>query len=285
MRKALIILGMFCLSIHLNGQAIEGRILDSLRNMPLEYVSIGIINTRYGTITDQKGEFGLELQEVEPESMVRISMIGYKSQFFTLEELLNRNKVIKLVVEPFPIEEVTVKPFGEPYEIGTTRYTRLGNWCGWGGSRFGKGHEIGTRLELGDNPVHIRKLHVHVHRQAYDTSWYRLHIRDLKGGKPYRELLTSNIVVAIMEESGWVELNLDKYNIVVQGEVALTLEWLKVRGINEDRAMKINDRVTSEYVLLNTKKNQGCIYTKWGVEGKWETGNRGSPAIYLTVQQ
>ena len=285
MRTALIILGMFCLSIHLNGQAIEGRILDSLRNMPLEYVSIGIMNTRYGTITDQKGAFGLEVREVEPESMVRISMIGYKSQIFTLDELLNRNNVIKLVVEPIAIEEVTVKPFSETYKIGTTRFTRLGNLCGWGGSRFGKGHEIGTKLELGDKPVHIRNLHVHVHRQAYDTSWYRLHIRDLKEEEPYKELLTSNIVVAITEERGWVELNLDKYNIVVQGEVALTFEWLKVSDINEDRAMKINDRVSSEYILFNTKKNHGYIYTKWGVEGKWETGNRGSPAMYLTVQQ
>jgi hypothetical protein len=72
---------------------------------------------------------------------------------------------------------------------------------------------------------------------------------------------------------------------MLEGEVAVTLEWLKVSGINEDRSLKINKKVTSEYVFINTGKNDGCIYIKWGVEKKWDTGNEGSPAFYLTVQQ
>ncbi len=188
-------------------------------------------------------------------------------------------------MDPIPLAEVSITPLGEPYSIGTTQYNRHGNWCGWGGSRFGKGHEIGTKMDLGDQPVHIRKLHVHVHRQAYDTIWFRLHIRSLKDEKPFDELLTSNVIVAIDEEKGWVELDLDKYKIVQQGEVSISLEWLKISGINEDRAMKINQKVTTEYLLFNTKKNQGIIFTRWGVEGKWNTGSEGSPAMYLTVQK
>jgi len=122
-------------------------------------------------------------------------------------------------------------------------------------------------------------------RQAYDTIWFRLHIRNLKDEKPYKELLNSNVIVAIDEERGWVELDLDEYRIVQQGEVAVSLEWLKISGINEDRAMKINDRLTSEYLLFNTKKKQGIIFTRWGAEGKWNTGAEGSPAMFLTVQK
>ncbi|MEA3460593.1 MAG: carboxypeptidase-like regulatory domain-containing protein, partial [Bacteroidota bacterium] len=213
MKSLLATLGIMFLSIQLNGQEIQGRILDSLSSTPLEYASIGIVGTRYGTITDQQGEFHLEVPEQEPGSMVRISMIGYKSQSFPLEELQNKDNVIKLIVDPIPIAEVTITPMGEPYTIGTMQYTRLGNWCGWGGSRFGKGHEIGTKLDLGDQPVHIRKLHVHVHRQAYDTIWFRLHIRSLKDEKPFKELLTRNVIVAIDEEKGWVELDLEEYKI------------------------------------------------------------------------
>jgi len=220
-----------------------------------------------------------------PESIVRISMIGYKAQSFTLEELQNKDNIILLAVDPIPLAEVSISPMGEAYSIGTTRYNLHGNWCGWGGSRFGKGHEIGTKLNLGDQPVHIRKLHVHLHRQAYDTIWFRLHIRNLKDEKPFEELLTSNVIVAIDEEKGWVELDLDEYRIVQEGEVAISLEWLKISGVNEDRAMKINQKLTKEYLLFNTKKKQGIIYTRWGVEGKWNTGLEGSPAMYLTVQK
>jgi hypothetical protein len=284
MKSTLAILWIFCLSMHLNGQQIDGRIVDSLDNTPLEYANIGLVGTFFGTITDQQGVFHLETPEQDPESTVRISMIGYKAQTFTLSELQDSGNLIKLVVDPVQLAEVTITPMGEPYTIGTTRYTRLGNWCGWGGSRFGKGHEIGTKMDLGDQPVHLRKLHAHVHRQAYDTIWFRLHIRSLKDDLPYEELLTSNVIVAINEEKGWIELDLDEYRIMLQGEVAVSLEWLKISGINEDRAMKINDRVTSEYLLFNTKKNEGLIYTRWGVEGNWNTGKEGSPAMYLTVQ-
>jgi hypothetical protein len=273
------------LSLQLFAQEIQGYILDSLSSDPLEYASIGILNTRYGTITDQQGIFHLEVPDLDPESIVRISMIGYKAQSFSLKELQDRKKTILLAIDPIPLAEVSITPLGEPYSLGTTRYNRHGNWCGWGGSRFGKGHEIGTKMDLGDQPVHIRKLHVHVHRQAYDTIWFRLHIRSLKDEKPFDELLTSNVIVAIDEEKGWVELDLDKYKIVQQGEVSISLEWLKISGINEDRAMKINQKVTTEYLLFNTKKNQGIIFTRWGVEGKWNTGSEGSPAMYLTVQK
>ncbi|MDF1575882.1 MAG: carboxypeptidase-like regulatory domain-containing protein [Bacteroidales bacterium] len=285
MRNTLVILWTFFLCLHLSGQQVEGRILDSRSNIPLEYANIGIIGTRLGTITDQQGVFHLEAPGQDPESTVRISMIGYKTQTFTLAELRDSENLIRLEVDPIPLAEVSISPLGEPYKIGTTQYNRIGNFCGWGGSRFGKGHEIGTKMDLGDQPVHIRKLHVHVHRQAYDTIWFRFHIRSLKDDKPFEELLTSNVILAIEEEKGWVELYLDEYRIVQQGEVAISLEWLKISGINEDRAMKINDKITSEYLLFNTKKKQGIIYTKWGVEGKWNTGNEKCPAMHLTVQR
>lgn len=249
----------------------------------MEYVSIGVMNSRYGTITDETGNFSLDVNNVSPQSTVRISMIGYESQTYTLEEFRHIDKSFELALKPTRLEGVTVKPFGKEWKIGTTGYTKIGNWCGWGGSRFGKGHEIGTTMDLGDSPVYIKSLHIRLHRQAYDTSLYRLHIRTIEGETPKDELLSNNIILQISDESGWVDIDLSEHNIVLGGKVALTLEWLKVYGINENRAMKINEKVTSEYVLFNTKRKKGNIFTRWGVEADWKCGNRGSPSIYITV--
>jgi len=283
MKPTLAIILCLWLFGNLNGQSIHGRVVDFNTGEALEYVSIGVLNTRYGTITDERGEFSLVVTDLSPDSTLRISMIGYHSQTFSLRELKNESRVIQLVVKPVQIGEVTVKPFGEARKIGTTGFNRIGNWCGWGGSRFGKGHELGTEVDLGDSPVFIQSLHVHVHRQAYDTSWYRLHIRTLENGLPKEELLTDNVIVSISKESGWVELDLREYNIVQVGQVALILEWLKVSGINEDRTMRINKKVTSEYVLFNQKKRSGCIFSRWGVEAHWTRADNSSPSIYLTV--
>lgn len=285
MKSTLAFLLYFYILADLNGQSIHGRVVDSNTLVPLEYVSIGVLNTRMGTITNEKGEFSLAVKNLSPDSILRISMIGYESQTYSLGELPNEGMTIQLVVKPVQIGEVTVKPFGDAVEIGTTNFTRIGNCCGWGGSRFGRGNEIGTEVDLGDSPAYIQSLHVHVHRQAYDTSWYRLHIRTLEEGLPMEELLTDNVIVSISEESGWVELDLREYSIVQTGQVALTLEWLKVGAVYEDRAVKINGKPTSEYVLFNQKKKSGCILTRWGVEADWTRSDASSPSIYLTVLQ
>jgi hypothetical protein len=185
MKPTLALLLYLCLLIDLNGQSLHGRVVDSNTLEPLEYVSMGVFNTRLGTITNDKGE------------------------------LPNEGLTIKLVIKPIKIEEVTVRPFGEAVEIGTASFSRIGNWCGWGGSRFGRGNEIGTEMDLGDSPAYLQSLHVHVHRQAYDTSWYRLHIRTLEDDLPREELLFENVIVSISEESGWVELDLREYNIIL----------------------------------------------------------------------
>ena len=190
-----------------------------------------------------------------------------------------------LVETPTQIAEVIIKPWGKSKKVGTTGYTRIGNWCGWGGSSFGRGHEIGTRIELGSAFVRLKSLHIHVKRQAFDSSLYRLHIRTISNNLPLDELLTSTIILAITEEAGWADIDLSRYNIVLKDDVAVTLEWVKVFGINKNRSMKINNKTRSEYVLFNTKKNQGCTYTRWGTEAKWAINDTGSPSLYLTIQE
>ena len=283
--KLISIFALFSLiAIQLNGQSVTGKVIDSSSGEPLEYVRIGVVNTSIGIITDSKGNFKIDVKGQSPKAVVRISMISYAPQTYTIEELSAKENIIKLVSTPMQLAEVTVRPSGKLREVGTTSYTRIGNWCGWGGSNFGQGNEIGTKIELGSLPVQINKLHVHVQRQAFDSSLYRLHIRTIVDNSPFEELLNTNIILAITKESGWIDFDLSKYNIILKGDIALTLEWVKVIGINKNRAQKINGKITTEYVLFNRKKNHGCTYVRWGTEAKWKILETGSPCIYLTIQ-
>jgi len=283
--KLISIFALFSLiATHLNGQTVTGKIIDSSSGEPLEYVSIGVINTSIGIITDSIGNFKIDVKGQPPKAVVRISMISYASQTFTIEELSTKENIIKLVSTPMQLADVIVRPFGKTRKVGTTSYTWLGSWCGLSGSQFGQGNEIGTKIELGNIPVQINNLHVHVQRQAFDSSLYRLHIRTIANNVPFEELLNTNIILTITKESGWVDFDLRKYNIVLKGDVALTLEWVKVVGINKNRAQKINNKIETEYVLFNTKKKHGCTYYRWGTEAKWTMHENGSPSMYLTIQ-
>lgn len=275
----------FILTSQLHSQVITGKVVDSSNGEPLEYVGVGVINTSIGTITDEKGNFKIDVNGQTQKAIVRVSMISYKPQSFTIGELSEKDNTIRLVIAPTQLAEVIIKPSGKTRQAGTTSYSRIGNWCGWGGSHNGKGCEIGTKIALGNSPVLLKSLHIHVQRQAFDSSQYRLHIRTIANDEPVDELLAANIMITITKESGWIDIDLSNYNIVLQRDIALTLEWVKVFGINTNRAMKINNKRVAEYVLFNSKRNQGCTFMRWGTEAKWAKTDNGSPAFYLSIQE
>jgi hypothetical protein len=270
-------------TFQVNCQAISGKVCAS-NNEPLIYASIGVIETSFGTITNEEGCFNLEVKGLSIKSLVRFSMIGYKSRTYTIEDLLNTKVLIQLESESVKLPEVIVKPSGKSKKIGTTGYSLRGGICGWGGDQFGKGWEVGTRIELGDTPVKIKSLHIRVNHQSFDSSLFRLHIRDIADNMPLNELLNNNILIPLTKNSGWSEIDLSKYNLVFKGEIALSLEWIKVIGISNSILLKADGKERlMPAVTFNIKLNRESIYTKWGTEAKWVRHESGSPSIYLTV--
>ena len=267
-------------------QNIIGKVIDDKSQKALEFVSIGIIDKPHGTITDENGEFKLELEGVSIDNKVRFSMIGFKAQVFTIKEILNKNKIIKLEEETIQLPEVVVEPSGRLREVGSTDNPLLKEVCGWGGTDFGKGHEIGSEMDLGECPVKLINLQLHLHKQSYDSTLLRLHIRSIIDNMPDKELLSENIIFSVSQESGWIDVDLSQYNIVMNQRIALSLEWIKTYGLNEDQFVILNkNKHPTPVVVFKVKRRKGSMYTRWGSEAKWQRVENKSPAFYLTVQE
>ncbi len=283
--KHIFLLSMLvCIGITSISQTITGKVVDAQTGSPLMYASMGVVNTRFGTITNEKGEFTLSLKDVSSDLTLKISMIGYEAKSFKLKELSDNNNTIKLEQKTVNIQEVIVKSGGEIRTVGTKKYS-MHKVCGWEGNRRGQGHEIGTAVDLGQAPVRLEKLHIHIDKQSFDSSLFRLHIRTLKDKLPNEELLSEDIILPVSGYKGWVEFDLSKYNIVLKGEVALSLEWLEVLKLNPKKLISVNGRPKSANVLFSMKKKEGCSFTKWGVEDKWRRWDDASPTFYLTVYE
>lgn len=284
--KTLTLLPLFLIiTLNIHSQVITGNISDAKTGEMLEYASLGILNTPVGTITNDKGEFTLDVKGQPANAIIRISMMGYKAQTFSIEQLLKKQNSIQLVLEPVQIQEVVVKPSNKFKNIGTTSRSLRG-MCGWGGDKRGKGHEIGLKIELGEKPVLLQKLNIRVHKQSYDSSLFRLHIRNIKDEMPNEELLNTNVLVVVTKTKGWQEIDLSKCNIVLKGNVVLSLEWLKVIGLNDNKLIRMNsDKQATANVLFSVKKGQGTLFAKWGVEAKWRKMENESPGIYLRVEE
>jgi hypothetical protein len=99
-------------SAQLPTQTIRGTVLDNASGTPLPYVNVVLINTNYGTVTDEAGRFTIENVSIGRYDM-QISMIGYES--YVLKEIqvssgkeLFFNIALKETVNS--LSEVTIKP-------------------------------------------------------------------------------------------------------------------------------------------------------------------------------
>jgi len=274
-----VILLLFSLQFY--GQTITGNVLDASNGEPLIYANIGVIETSVGTITDEKGNFKLDVKNLPNKSIVRFSMIGFKSHIYAIEELLNKENTIRLEIETINLPEVIVKSVVKLKKVGTTSYSK--NVIGWRGNDFSKGYEFGTKIELGDSPVKLKSLHMHVYKQTYDSSLFRLHIRNIAENLPHDELLNTDILILITKESGWIDIDLSKYNLVFEDDIALSIEWIKVMGRDINKRNTVTGQLT-QAVTFNVKPNKGLTFQKMGTEAKWDRHESGSPSFYLTVQ-
>jgi hypothetical protein len=281
--RTLSIVGLFLiLNLQLYSQTITGKVVSASNNEPLIYASIGVIETSFGTITNEEGNFNLEIKGLPVNAKVRFSMVGFKSKTFTIEDLSNKDNILRLESETYKLPEVIVNPAGKIRKVGTTSYTLHGGVCGWGGTQTGKGWEIGTKIELGDLPVRLISLHIRVNNQSYDSTLFRLHIAE---NLPFNELSNNNILISFTKETGWIEIDLSKYNLVFDGDIAISLEWIKIVGMDSHKFITVNgEKQLTAGVTFDKKRNQGCLYTKWGTEAKWVSNDNESPSLYLTVQ-
>ena len=227
-----VLLFVFCIGTS-TGQTVTGKVVEVSTDEPLAYVNVGVIGQPRGTITDETGAFKLEINELPDEATVRFSMIGYMAQTYTVKQLSDNNgKTIVLESAPIPLSEIVIKP-GKLRKIGETK-NLLWQFCsGWGGNNRGKGHEIGMQMELGELPVHVKSLHIHIYKQSFDSCFLRLHIRNIVNELPGNELLTQNIYIPITKTSGWVETDLSSHHLVFQGDIVLSLEWISVNGFQK----------------------------------------------------
>ncbi len=286
LKTCIILILCYFISVVVFSQEITGKVINTNNNKPLEYVSIGVISKPIGTITNEKGHFKLNTKNISIESRVRFSMIGYKSQVFTIKELKNANNIIILEEEPIQLSEVIVKPSGRLREVGTTNSPFLAEVCGWGGTEFGKGYEIGSEMDLGVWTVKLINLQLLLRKQSFDSTLLRLHIRSIADNLPDKELLPENIIFSISQESGWIDVDLSQYNIVLNNKIALSLEWIKIYEVNEDRLVILNEnKHATAVVVFKVKREKGSMFSRWGSEAKWKRIENKSPAFYLTVQE
>lgn len=105
LKNQLVIVFMLCVSLGVLANGVTGKVTDS-NNEPLSGASVRILNSSFGTVTDESGNYSI--QKVKGEITVQVSFIGFKTQ--TVNLALNESKELNVSLEDaaFVYDDVVV---------------------------------------------------------------------------------------------------------------------------------------------------------------------------------
>ncbi|MHA6697800.1 carboxypeptidase-like regulatory domain-containing protein [Chryseobacterium sp. A321] len=104
----LFILFVGCLT---KSQVVSGTIVSKEDMQPISYAKIGIENQSAGTIADEKGQFQIQLKNLDPQTQLKIEVGGFEPYSTSIEQFLKQKQhTITLIEKVKMIEEVIIDP-------------------------------------------------------------------------------------------------------------------------------------------------------------------------------
>ena len=209
-----------------------GQVIDADTEEPLPYVNIGLVNQNIGTVTDEAGYFVLEVPgNGYAYATLRFSMIGFEPQDFTLQEYRDQKILtIPLKEKATALEEVVLTTKRNKYQtkiLGNKTTSQL-IYAAFTTNKLG--NEMGFLVRGRKNPMILKKFNVSLVENDYGPIRFRLNFYDLKDGLPNETLLNENIIVETDIQSGIVSKDLTPYEIVIDQDFFVAIEWIEDLG-------------------------------------------------------
>ncbi len=207
---------------------IKCKVLDSASKAPVMFANAGIVSKAFGTVTDEKGEFTLNVPDSLMNEKIRISILGYKSKDIYLKKLMN-TPVLYLSEAAYNLSEVAVKPKKTKHKVLGNETTTKVSTCGFTSNTLGC--EMGVKLNIKHKETQLKKLSFNIVRNIYDSLIFRVNIyKTTKDGKPGENILTKSLFVQPTSKTGLVEVDLSKLYLFVDEDVFVSIEWIKDLG-------------------------------------------------------
>ena len=209
-----------------HAKKIGGWIKDAKTGETLPYVNIGIVNRAIGTVSDVAGSYVITLTS-DPSDSLKFSMIGYKTQAFTVKELANRqgDLNISLVADVKQLAEARVT--NRKWKTAVLGNTTKSQSTSAGFHDNKLGHEIGIIIKTKRSPTWITHFNASIVKNDLDSVKMRLNVYSIKDGMPDKNLLHDNIFVTVKKGQKAIDVDLTPYNIMVEDKFFIGLEWIK----------------------------------------------------------
>ena len=213
---------------------LSGQVVDAQTMKPLPYVNIGILNRGVGTVTDTEGEFRLDVKEKFNDTL-RISMVGYRPIEMLMEEIKGGKKPLSIQMEEriSTLNEIVVT--AKAYKKKTLGNKTESKFISTGFNYDQLGAEMGIKINIRKTPSFVDAFQFHVsYNRLSAKSIFRINFYSVKKNRPFENILTKNILVPIEpRQTGSITVDLTPYDIVLNDDVIVSLEWVDNEGENK----------------------------------------------------
>lgn len=264
---------------------VNGTVVDERTQLPIPYADIFVVNQKKHVQTDGKGKFSLAVVSEKDAGQLVVSFIGYVSQEFNLATLLKNSGTteVKLPLRPKSnsLSEVEVEAKAEKFKEAVVGYNR--NKYADFHHEFNPldslivkppGQEIGNRFQFKSYPVYLQDITFSLAGSGNLEVLVGVHIYSLKNNLPHKDLLPEKILVKIPpHHTGWITVNLDKYNLSLTKDFAVVVEWL-----NDANKLSGNSLTT-----FASKPKGQVTYYRESDEKPWQVLKSTSIGMYVRL--
>jgi hypothetical protein len=228
MSKICFSLVCFWLVLSLSAQTIQSTVIDFNTRAPIPFVNIGILGKNHGTVSDDAGKFSLEVPKAgwSSSDTLRFSAIGYQSVDVVLlhEPELPPSIYLKPITLTLPTVVINPKKFKRPKVLGH-RNNSPNMVFYFQSNRLGT--ELCNLIEVKKGSFYLKKAHFNIAQNNFGSLFFRVHVYENDGGKPGKNLLPKELIVSTDFKKGTLSVDLAPYNLVVNQDFFLGLEWVK----------------------------------------------------------
>lgn len=283
MKKGATLLVLMSMYIIAFGQTWKGKVLDEVTHTQLAFANIGIVGKDIGTVSDESGSF--ELTIVPSKNMgdtLRFSAIGYCNTDLVITQEMNFSDHVFLspCAALLPEVEVVATNFKKEKTLGHTATSKkivfyfMSNKLGT---------ELATKIEVKKGPVSVVNAHFNIAENRFGEVLFRVNIYDFdpKTQLPGKKILSEELIAKTSKNSETLTVDLRPYNIIVERDFVLSLEWIKALNggkITED--LKFCAALTTKENVFIKKASQSA----WKAFDDKKMGLNAGVAFYVDVK-
>lgn len=207
---------------------IRGLVIAMPENEALAYVNIGIPGTSTGTVSNERGEFTLNLSRDLLDEVVVFSALGYHTEERTIRELFQSSdrNVIRMQERTLELGEVGISASRLEDEFLGLQEVGF-NWMSAGFEEKSPGFELAVKMQARRYPSILQHIRFYVNYNPGRSAIIRINVYENNDGVPGRNVVTENIIFRTTQTHGWVRLNMEPYRVVVQDDFFVSLEWVE----------------------------------------------------------